>query len=126
MDLSKSPMGAKQMDQNKGRKVLIIEDDPHTQLLLTKNLELSGYEVSSASDGEEGVRVALKWAPDLILLDLLRKPGSSSRDIPIMIVSIVGKDNMRPAQTMGAISFFNKPFQVHALLNEVQRILHWP
>lgn len=118
-------------------RVLIVEDDPHTQLLICKNLEMSGYEVLTASDGEEGVRLALEKTPDLILLDLLlpridgwevcrrlRDPGSSARNVPIMIVSIIGKDNMRPAQTIGAITFFNKPFQVHALLSEVGRILH--
>jgi len=125
--ISQSPKG----------KVLIVEDDPHTQLLLSKNLEMSGYEVFTASDGEEGVRLALEKVPDLILLDLLlpridgwevckrlRDPNSAARDVPIMIVSIIGKDNMKPAQAMGPISFFNKPFQVNALLNEVGKILH--
>ena len=129
-------MGLTTSQSPKG-KVLIVEDDPHTQLLLSKNLEMSGYEVFAASDGEEGVRLALEKVPDLILLDLLlprmdgwevcrrlRDPGSAAREVPIMIVSIIGKDNMRPAQTMGAITFFNKPFQVNALLNEVGRILH--
>ena len=125
-----------QAEKTKKRRVLVIEDDPHTQLLLTKNLEFSGYEVLTACDGQEGVRVALERIPDLILLDLLlprldgwevcrrlREPNSSVRTVPIMIVSIIGKDSMQPTQVMGPISFFNKPFQVQSLLGEIQRIL---
>ena len=122
--------------QIKKRRVLVIEDDEHTNLLLTKNLEISGYEVLSAFDGEEGVRLATEHLPEMILLDILlpkldgwevcrrlREPNTPTQEIPIMIVSIIGKGDMKPGPSMGPISFFNKPFQVKALLSEVSRIL---
>ena len=51
-------------------KILIIEDHPDTRELLRLMLEMEGYEIAEAHAGEEGVRMAKEFAPDLILMDI--------------------------------------------------------
>ena len=52
-------------------RVLTIEDEPEMQVILRDNLEYEGFEVLSATTGEEGLQLAMAKQPDLILLDLL-------------------------------------------------------
>ena len=86
-----------------------------------------------------GLRIALEQMPDLILLDLLlphidgwevcrrlREPGSPLIRIPIIIVSVLATDALGSKSSMGPISLFNKPFEVQALLGEVQKIIQTP
>ena len=53
------------------KKILIVDDEPSIQDLLVFNLEKEGYKTITASDGEEGVSLALSQNPDLILLDVM-------------------------------------------------------
>ena len=55
----------------KGQNVLIIEDEKKIREGYAKLLRKTGFKVTEASDGEEGLKIALKDHPDLILLDLL-------------------------------------------------------
>ena len=59
------------------KRILVIEDEPQMLLGLRDNLELEGYEVVTASDGEDGLAKAISTAPDLVILDvtLPRKNG---------------------------------------------------
>jgi CheY-like chemotaxis protein len=52
------------------KKVLVVEDDPAWRLLLTVIIEQTGYDVTSASGGRDGVALATLNHPDLILMDL--------------------------------------------------------
>lgn len=51
-------------------RILVIEDDEASRMLVTYLLEADGYQVYSASNGRDGVRAALQHGPDLILSDL--------------------------------------------------------
>lgn len=53
-----------------GRRILIVEDNPQNRLLLKDVLEFHGYEIMEAEDGQEGIEMAKKHKPDLILMDL--------------------------------------------------------
>lgn len=55
-------------------KILIVEDNTNNRRLLKDILTFHGYEVSVASDGQEGVDLAMKLMPDLILMDI-QMPG---------------------------------------------------
>src|SRR5438128_11182478 len=59
------------------KRILVIEDEPQMLLGLRDNLELEGYEVITAAEGEEGLAKAISAAPDLVVLDvtLPRKNG---------------------------------------------------
>ena len=53
------------------KKVLVVDDDPHTVRFLSVALEEHGYEPIGAADGKEGFEVATSSSPDLILLDVM-------------------------------------------------------
>ncbi|MBI4128842.1 MAG: response regulator [Parcubacteria group bacterium] len=53
------------------KKILIVEDEAPLRAVLRDNLEYEGFDIHEASDGKEGISVAAKERPDLILLDIL-------------------------------------------------------
>jgi DNA-binding response OmpR family regulator len=123
-------------EKEKTRTVLVIEDDEHTNLLISENLKMAGYRVVSVYDGEEGVKAAFKHTPDLIMLDLmlprlngwevckqLRQENSAVRGVPIIIVSVLSKEAQPQKQSVGPLTLINKPFDVKSLLSEVQRVI---
>ena len=55
----------------KGKKILLIDDEPDILEIITYNLQQDGYEVFTASDGSEGIQKAVEIVPDLILLDVM-------------------------------------------------------
>ncbi len=52
------------------RRLLLVDDEPHVTLVLSRKLERVGYEVQTARDGEEGFLMAQSFQPDLIVSDL--------------------------------------------------------
>ncbi len=82
-----------------GKKVLIVEDDPAMLGILADTLTHDGFEVLQARDGQEGLDLALRELPDLILLDLLLpklagldvlnllRADKQGAQIPVMILS---------------------------------------
>jgi DNA-binding response OmpR family regulator len=53
------------------KRILVIEDEPQMRLGLRDNLELEGYEVETAVDGDDGLTKATGFAPDLVILDVM-------------------------------------------------------
>ncbi len=64
----------------RGSRVLLIEDDPRTMSVMESALVAEGYSVLKAEEGRQGIEVAQREAPDLILLDLMM-PGMSGFDV---------------------------------------------
>lgn len=81
------------------KTILVIEDEKPLRLALKDKLREAGYTVLQAQDGEEGLRVALKDQPDLILLDLLMpkmggqemlgklREGEWGKTVPVVILT---------------------------------------
>lgn len=59
------------MENEKKKKILIIEDEATLQKALTEFLTLENYEIVNALDGKSGVEMSFKESPDLILLDII-------------------------------------------------------
>ena len=83
-------------------RILIVEDNPDLAYGLRTGLEIEGYEVQVAEDGETGLERARSWTPDLVMLDLmlpgmdgyrvlktLREGGS---DVPVLILTARGEE----------------------------------
>ncbi len=63
------------------KKIVIIDDEEHFCILIKKNLERTGeYEVSTATDGETGIKLVKDIRPDLVLLDVIM-PGMDGGDV---------------------------------------------
>ena len=117
------------------KRILVIEDEPQMLLGLRDNLELEGYEVVTAADGEEGLSKAISSSPDLVILDMmmpkrsgflvlekLRRTRESSTKV-IMITANEGSRHKAYAEMLGVDEYLRKPFAMDKLLDAVQRQL---
>ncbi len=112
------------------KSILIIEDEENISRILRINLEMEGYRVLVAEDGEAGLRAAREHRPDLITLDVLmpRRDGwetlrelrkdELTRDIPVMMITVVAEP--MKAVELGAEYFLIKPFRFEQVLEVVR------
>jgi CheY-like chemotaxis protein len=116
--------------------VLIVDDDPATRLLYAANLGLGGFDVIEAGDGQEGLKLALAAAPDLVLLDIsmpildgfglaaaLRENERTHRLPFVFLSGEVDPDAEAKAYEAGALGFFAKPHDPSIVATFVQRVL---
>lgn len=101
-------------------KILIIDDSAFLRLANASALTHAGFEVISASDGEEGLRLAREHKPDLVILDLMlpKMPGQmvlralrsqpETASIPVMILSSLCQANDQRFIDEGATSYYQK------------------
>ena len=101
-------------------KILLVEDSKFLRLATERALARAGYEMSSAADGEEALRVAREKLPDLILLDMLLpkmsgpevllalKKDSLTKAIPVVVISGLSQKNAERLQADGAAGFLEK------------------
>ncbi len=115
------------------QKVLIIEDDGFLASIYAQKLELEGFEVAFATNGEDGLKLAQKDHPDLILLDLLMpkmdgfevleklKADAALQGIKVLVLSNLGqKEDVERCLKLGAVGYIIK---AHSLPGEtVKRI----
>jgi DNA-binding response OmpR family regulator len=119
---------------NTTTNILIIEDEPSMRLGLRDNLEIEGYHVDTASDGEEGLSKIRTSAFDLILLDVML-PKVSGFDVcktarvagirtPIILLTAKGEEiDKLIGLELGADDYITKPFSVRELLARIKAIL---
>jgi CheY-like chemotaxis protein len=101
-------------------KILLVEDSKFLRLATERALARAGYEMSSAVDGEEALRVAHEKLPDLILLDMLLpkmsgpdvlkalKEDALTRAIPVVVITGMSQKNAARLQEDGAFGFLEK------------------
>jgi DNA-binding response OmpR family regulator len=113
--------------------ILTADDDPHLLLLVMRNLQLEGYEVLAASDGQQALEQIQAHAPNLVLLDVMmpRMDGftvcqrvRAFSAVPIIMVTARGQeqDKVR-GLNLGADDYLTKPFGVDELLARVRAVL---
>jgi CheY-like chemotaxis protein len=117
-------------------KVLIVDDNNNNQLLLRDLLIIQGYEVSVASDGQEGVDLAMELKPDLILMDI-QMPGMDgmaatrvlketleTRGIKIVaLTSFAMRGDKEKFMAEGFDGYLSKPINTRELHNLVKQWL---
>ena len=119
-----------------GQKVLVIEDEGDILEIIAYNLGREGYQVLSSRDGEEGLEIAQREEPDLILLDLMLpgtdgleicriiKDGPRGADTPIIMVTAKGEESdVVLGLGMGADDYVVKPFSPRELVARVKAVL---
>jgi CheY-like chemotaxis protein len=121
-------------DSSKQTRILYVEDAEVIRDTIARLLEVYGYKVAYAKNGQEGVEMALKWKPDLVLMDL-RMPvmdgynaiheikfNPETRHIPIFVVSAWSSRKERDqARLVGADDFFVKPPDLNRLIEAIDR-----
>jgi DNA-binding response OmpR family regulator len=118
----------------KGRRILIVEDEPALLRGLTDTLRSKGCEVLAAADGEAGLNSALSERVDLILLDLMlpklngyeicRALRDRGHDTPIIMLTAKGQEkDIILGLNVGADDYVTKPFRLGELLARVNAFL---
>jgi len=115
------------------KKILLIEDNIEVRENTAEILELAGYEMLTAEDGKEGVRVAKSQLPDLVICDIMM-PGLDgygvlhilSRNAAISLIPFVfltakaDKPDIRKVMNLGADDYITKPFEETELLDAIE------
>jgi DNA-binding response OmpR family regulator len=120
-------------------KILIVDDEADLVSVLRFGLQVEGFEVISAFDGEEGLKLARDQRPDLVVLDLMLpkmdgyqvcralKFDERFRSIPVFILSArSGEQDRKLAHEMGADAFVTKPYDMRDLVTRVREKLRMP
>jgi signal transduction histidine kinase len=118
-------------------KVLVVDDEPYNREIITNFLQMEGFDVATAEDGEQALELAVEEAPDVILLDVMM-PGPNGFEvcrqlkgnpatvfIPIVILTALrGNTEERiKGAAAGADEFLSKPFDHMELVTRVKSLL---
>jgi DNA-binding response OmpR family regulator len=121
--------------QGKKKRILLVDDDREIIESMKIALEASGYEVLIARDGNQGLAVADREDPDLVILDMMMPKRSGflvleklrrSRPVPTRIIMVTANEGSRHkayAETLGVDDYIRKPFAMDRLLDSVERLL---
>ena len=116
------------------KKILLIDDDPEIVQAMRLVMEKKGYRVLTAADGNMGLAVAEREAPDLVVVDMmmpkksgflvLEKLKGRNRTTPrvIMITANEGGRHRAYAEMLGVDDYIRKPFAMDRLLESVARL----
>ena len=106
------------------KRILVIEDEPQMRLGLRDNLELEGYEVETAVDGDEGLQKTAAFAPDLVILDVML-PKKNGFDLcrDLRARAITTPIVMLTARSAETDNYVTKPFSITELLARVRAVL---
>jgi len=115
-------------------RILVVDDDPVTRLLLEKRLKNEDYEVETAEDGIEAVDLISKRYYDVVLTDLVMPGGvdgigvleaaraRSDRTEVILITAYASVDNAVAAMKKGAADYLQKPINLDELMLRLEKI----
>jgi CheY-like chemotaxis protein len=122
--------------QGQGYTVLVADDEPEVLNLVRMMLEMEGYTILEAVNGQKTVEMLQTESPDLILLDV-RMPRMSglavldrlasdpeTKDIPVIMLSVVTTyPEVRQALRKGAVAYLSKPFELKEMVRLVDQVL---
>ncbi len=117
------------------KKILVVDDDYEIIESIRYALEGEGYEVIIARDGNQGLALAERESPDLMILDMMMPKRSGFlvleklrrlRDEPMPVIMITGNEGSRHkayAELLGVSDYIRKPFAIDRLLKSVETLI---
>ncbi len=126
---------ADEKPESKKPRVLLVDDDHEIVESVRYALEAGGYEVLVARDGNQGLAMAEREDPDLVILDMMMPKRSGflvleklrrSRPIPLRVIMITANEGSRHkayAEMLGVDDYIRKPFAMDRLMESVKRLL---
>jgi DNA-binding response OmpR family regulator len=116
--------------------VLVVDDDASIHKVLRLNLELEGYTVVSAFNGEEALECLASSRPDLVLLDVMMpvldglevlrriRENDATADLPVILLTARStEEDMWEGWQRGVDYYLTKPFDIEELLRSMDRLL---
>lgn len=117
------------------RKILIVDDDAEIIEAIRFALEAKGYVVLIARDGNQGLAMAEREDPDLMILDMMMPKRSGflvleklrrTRPVPLRVIMITANEGSRHkayAEMLGVDDYLRKPFAMDRLIETIERLL---
>lgn len=118
------------------QKVLVVEDEPDFNALICYVLRENGYQVESATNGEEGLKLYKSWSPDGVILDVnlpdmngfeicrnIRQNGPNPRTPILMCTVRTEVSGVAEGLGSGADDYILKPFEIADLLERLKSAL---
>ncbi len=121
--------------QATGKRILLVDDDNEIVDSMRIALESKGYQIVVARDGNQGLALAEREDPDLMILDMMMPKRSGflvleklrrTRPVPIRVIMITANEGSRHkayAEMLGVDDYIRKPFAMDRLIESVQRLL---
>lgn len=119
----------------KKKRILVVDDDHEIIDALRYALEAKGFEVMIARDGNQGLAMAEREVPDLVILDMMMPKRSGflvleklrrTHAVPIRVIMITANEGSRHkayAEMLGVDDYIRKPFAMDRLVDSVARLL---
>ena len=118
------------------KKVLIVDDEPNIVMSLEFLMQHAGFEVRSATDGEDALRELAAFRPDVVLLDIMLplrdgfevcehiRSDPALKHTKVVMLTAKGRDvEVAKGLAVGADLYVTKPFATRELLASVKRLL---
>ncbi len=117
------------------KRILLVDDDREIVESMRIALQAAGYEILVARDGNQGLAMAERENPDLVILDMMMPKRSGflvleklrrTRPVPTRIIMVTANEGSRHkayAETLGVDDYIRKPFAMDRLLDSVERLL---
>jgi DNA-binding response OmpR family regulator len=134
--MAEEKVGGQESRSEKPRKrILLVDDDAEIIESLRYALESKGYEILVARDGNQGLALAERETPDLVILDMMMPKRSGflvlerlrrTHLAPIRVIMITANEGSRHkayAEMLGVDDYIRKPFAMDRLVDSVQRLL---
>lgn len=117
------------------KRVLLVDDDAEIIESIRYALESKGYQILIARDGNQGLAMAEREDPDLVILDMMMPKRSGflvleklrrTRPVPVRVIMITANEGSRHkayAEMLGVDDYIRKPFAMDRLLESVEKLL---
>ena len=117
------------------KRILLVDDDREIIETMQVALEAAGYQVVIARDGNQGLALAEREDPDLVILDMMMPKRSGflvleklrrTRSVPLRIIMVTANEGNRHkayAEMLGVDDYIRKPFALDRLMATVKRLL---
>ena len=126
--------GQEQTGPTKRKRILLVDDDAEIIESLRYALEAKGYDILVARDGNQGLALAERETPDLVILDMMMPKRSGflvleklrQLELPVKVIMITANEGSRHkayAEMLGVDDYIRKPFAMDRLVDSVQRLL---
>jgi len=125
----------KEGPDGEGKRILLVDDDHEIVEAIRVALEAQGYRILIARDGNQGLAMAERDDPDLVILDMMMPKRSGflvlerlrrTHRVPMRVIMITANEGSRHkayAEMLGVDDYIRKPFAMDRLIDSVNRLL---